>query len=222
VEKRLEIRASSGAALTAALGNERRGRSHSLQSACATGSRPGLPGTDLSSARRFHQVTSTALRRRRGASRAKRVVFGRKRGAERTTSASLLADDVPGTQPTTTSVVGGTARDDVGGRFGGSEHHHLEARIFAPSRTSVRLMRCLHRPRSERVLGRPTLRSRSARAAASVAAQFAPCCHLFGGGRFAASASVDAAERAKEHLGAPEPAGPDFTSNLGTSEEIGV
>jgi hypothetical protein len=138
VEKRLEIEASSGAALTATFGNERRRRGHFLRSACATGSRPGLPGTDLLSARRFHQVTSTALRRGRGTSRAKRIVFGRKRGAARTTSASLLADDVLGAQPTTTSVVRGKARDDVGGRFGGSEHHHQKARIFAPSRTSVR------------------------------------------------------------------------------------
>lgn len=158
MEKRLEIGASSGAALTAAFGNERRGRSQNLQSACATGLRPGLPGTDLSSARRFHQVTSTALRRSRGTSRAKRIVFGRKRGAERTTSASLLADDVPGTQLTTTSVVEGIARDDVGGRFGGSEHHRQEARTFAPPSHFGVMVRCSHRPRSERVLGRRPLR----------------------------------------------------------------
>lgn len=67
-----------------------------------------------------------------GVSRAKRAVFGRQRGAEQTTPASLLAGDVPGTQPTTTSVVFGDARDDVEGRFGDSEHHHQEARIFEP------------------------------------------------------------------------------------------
>jgi hypothetical protein len=137
VEKRLEIEASSGEALTTAFGNEQRRRGQNLRSACATGSRPGLPGTDLLSARRFHQVTPTTLRRGRGTSRAKRTVFGRKRGTARTTSASLLADDVLGAQPTTTSVVRGKARDDVGGCFGDSEHRHQEARIFAPSRTSV-------------------------------------------------------------------------------------
>jgi hypothetical protein len=116
----------------------------------------------------------------------------------------------------------GAANDHLGGsrqsegRCGGSLRR-LGA--SSPESTDLRtithfgvLMRCSHRPRSERVLGRPTLRSRSARAAVSAAAQFAPRCRLFGADRFAASASVGAAERAKEHLGAPEPAGPDFTS----------
>ena len=137
VEKRLETRASSGAALTAAFGNGRRRRCQSLQSACATASMPGLPDTGVSSARRFHQVTAALLRQRSRAPRAKRTVFGRKRGAERTTPASLLAGDVPGTQPTAASVVDGDARDDVGSHFGDSEHHRQEARTFAPSRTSV-------------------------------------------------------------------------------------
>jgi hypothetical protein len=60
VEKRLEIEASSETALTSAFGYERRIRCNRLQSACATGLRPGLPGTDLSSARRFHQITRTS------------------------------------------------------------------------------------------------------------------------------------------------------------------
>jgi hypothetical protein len=66
VEKRLEIEASSGAALTAAFGYERQRRCNRFQSVCATGLRPGLPGTDLSSARRFHQITRVSASAERG------------------------------------------------------------------------------------------------------------------------------------------------------------
>lgn len=86
VEKRLEIEASSEAALTTAFGNGRRGRCQQLQSACATAPRPSLLGRDVSSARRFHQVTRFPALREEGVSRAKRVVFGwqRRSGADDT------------------------------------------------------------------------------------------------------------------------------------------
>jgi len=113
-EKSPETRALCGAASTSASGNGRRTRCHPLRSACATASTPGLPGADVSSARRFHRVTPVPPRRHGGAHRVKRTVLGRRRGTARTAPTSSLAGDVLGTQRTATSVAVGVQQ--VGGQ----------------------------------------------------------------------------------------------------------
>lgn len=67
----------------------------------------------------------------------KRAVLGRRRGAAQATPASLLAGDASGTQPKTTSVVHGQARDVEKSCFGRSNRHHQRARIFAPPGASA-------------------------------------------------------------------------------------
>lgn len=217
VEKRPEVGASSGAVLTVPSGNGRCGRRQSVPSACAT--RPcGLART-VSCSRAAFTRSPTPASAEAGARRVSAAVFGRppRRWRGRCRSACWSAAYLAPVRRAT-SVARHAARGDVEGCFGSFEHHRARARTFVPPSHFGVAVRCSHRPRSERVLGSPSLRRRVSSSSGLGRGSVRIPLPSLRRRQTTTPASVGAVERAPVHFGVRVLAGPGVSSEPGLGQ----